>query len=71
MSAVERGIMLVAVLGLIAAAALSGVWMKKPDKKDKEASGRGDVNVYVIVPPAPQQAAPAPAAIPDAKRYPL
>ena len=68
MKMVERIILTVAGLALIAIAALSGVWMK-PDKKDKDSKVP---NITVIVPPAgTSDPLSAPATIPAAKRYPL
>lgn len=61
-------VLIASILGLILLAALSGVWMKKPEKKDKD-DGKPDVNVYVIVPPV--AAPPETSAAPDAKHYSL
>lgn len=67
-------ILIVAIVALVIVAALSGVWMKKPERKDKDEIG--GVSVYVIIPPSPAPAPPAPpqtddGEAPTAKLYPL
>lgn len=71
MKTVQDITLLLAVLGLIAAAALSGVWMKKDDKPPKRDLERGgSVNVYIVVPPASAPRVSPPSA-PEGRRYPI
>ncbi len=62
----ESCILFLCLVALLAFAALSGVWMKKPDKKQKD-----QPSITVIVPPQERHDPVGPYTVPDAKRYAL